>query len=101
MEMKLFPKPIIFLLFILCSGLMLSCSKSDESKTSSTSKGGVSQMKIEQSAFGKTRNGQDVSLFTLQNAAGMKVTLTNYGGIVTSLYAPDRNGNFDDVVVGF
>ena len=89
--MKLFHPSSIFILFILCSSLLLRCSKSDESKTSSTSKGGVSQMKIEQSTFGKTADGQDVALFTLQNAAGMKVTLTNYGGIVTSLYSPDRN----------
>lgn len=99
--MKLFHNPSIFLLFIFCNSLMLRCSKPDESKTSSTSKGGVSQMKIEQSAFGKTAEGQVISLFTLQNAAGMKVTLTNFGGIVSSLFAPDRHGNFDDVVLGF
>jgi aldose 1-epimerase len=58
-------------------------------------------MKTEQSAFGKTAEGQDVSLFTLQNASGMKAALTNYGATVTSLYVPDRNGNFDDVVLGF
>jgi aldose 1-epimerase len=58
-------------------------------------------MKIEQNAFGKTADGQEVSLFTLQNASGMKATLTNYGAIVTSLYVPDRNGNLDDVVLGY
>jgi aldose 1-epimerase len=80
---------------------MLSCTKSDESKTSSTPKEGRHEMKIEQSAFGKTATGQEVSLFTLQNASGMKATITNYGAIVTSLYVPDRNGNFDDVVLGY
>jgi aldose 1-epimerase len=58
-------------------------------------------MKIEQSAFGKTADGQEVTLFTLQTASGMKATITNYGGIITSLYVPDRNGNFDDVVLGY
>jgi aldose 1-epimerase len=91
----------IFLLAALCIVLALSCSKSDESKTSSTQKNGRFEMKIEQSAFGKTTDGQEVSLFALQNASGMKATITNYGGIVTSLYVPDRNGNFDDVVLGY
>jgi len=58
-------------------------------------------MKIEKSVFGKTTDGREVSLFTMQNASGIKVTLTNFGGIVTSLFVPDRNGKFDDVVLGF
>ncbi|MDZ7302381.1 MAG: galactose mutarotase [candidate division KSB1 bacterium] len=58
-------------------------------------------MKIEQSVFGKTTDGQQALLFTLQNASGMKATLTNYGAIVTALYVPDRNGKFDDVVLGY
>ena len=58
-------------------------------------------MMIEPQDFGKTMEGQQVSLFTLQNASGMRATLTDYGATVTSLYAPDRNGDFDDVVLGF
>lgn len=99
--MSIFHQSNTFLLSILYGALALSCSKSDESKTTSKLKDGRYEMKIEQSAFGKATDGQDVSLFTLQNASGMKATLTNYGGIVTSLYVPDRNGNFDDVVLGY
>jgi aldose 1-epimerase len=99
--MNLFHKSIIFLLFMLYGCFMLSCGKPDESKTSSVLKESTYEMKIEQSAFGKTADGQDVSLFALQNASGMKATLTNYGATVISLFAPDRNGNFDDVVFGF
>lgn len=38
--------------------------------------------------------------FTLTNAAGMKVKVTNYGAIITSIVVPDRNGNFADVALG-
>jgi aldose 1-epimerase len=89
------------LLFVLYGCFVFSCGKPDESKTSSTSKEGKHEMKIEQSAFGKTPEGEDASLFTLQNAAGMKAVLTNYGATVISLHTPDRNGNFEDVVLGF
>ncbi len=51
--------------------------------------------------FGKTKDGIPVELYTLTNAAGMKAAITTYGGIVVSLTAPDRNGTFDDVVLGF
>lgn len=51
--------------------------------------------------FGKTADGQPVELFVLTNAKGMQVSITNYGGIVTALSVPDRNGKFADVVLGF
>lgn len=43
---------------------------------------------------------QPVSLYTLTNAGGMTMKVMNYGGIITSLTAPDKNGNFEDVVLG-
>jgi aldose 1-epimerase len=51
--------------------------------------------------FGKTPEGVEVRLYTLQNAHGMRATVTNYGGIVTSLEVPDRAGRPGDVVLGF
>jgi aldose 1-epimerase len=56
---------------------------------------------IVQADFGKTPNGQTAQLFTLVNKKGMRVKLTNYGGIVTSLEVPDRNGKLGDVVLGY
>lgn len=40
-------------------------------------------------------------LFTLRNRAGLEIRITNYGGIVTALLVPDREGRFDDIVLGF
>ncbi|WP_080507596.1 aldose epimerase family protein [Bryobacter aggregatus] len=40
-------------------------------------------------------------VFTLKNKAGMEVTITNYGAIVTSMRVPDKNGKLEDVVLGF
>lgn len=42
-----------------------------------------------------------VSLFTLTNERGFEVSITNYGGAVVSLQAPDRKGTYGDVVFGF
>ena len=46
-------------------------------------------------------NGKPVSLYTLFNKNGMSVDITNYGAKVIRLMAPDRDGKFDDVVLGF
>jgi aldose 1-epimerase len=50
--------------------------------------------------FGST-DGRDVNLYTLKNSDGFEVAITNYGGAVVSLLAPDRTGSFGDVVLGF
>ncbi len=46
-------------------------------------------------------DGEAVSLFTLTNANGMEVKITNYGGIITSVVVPDRDGNLENVTLGF
>lgn len=51
--------------------------------------------------FGTTANGQVVDTYTLTNANGISVTLISYGGTITSLRVPDRNGEMKNVVLGF
>ena len=46
-------------------------------------------------------DGKPVALYTLKNAAGMEVCITNFGGRIVSLMVPDRNGEMRDVVLGF
>jgi aldose 1-epimerase len=58
-------------------------------------------MKLEKQPFGTTEDGTAVDRYTLSNANGMKVQITNYGGIVTSILVPDRNGKLADVVLGY
>jgi len=59
-------------------------------------------MKLTVTPWGSV-DGQDkpVQLFTLENKNGVKVSVTNYGCIVTSIETPDRNGNLADVVLGY
>jgi aldose 1-epimerase len=44
---------------------------------------------------------QGVDLFTLNNRSGMEVKITNYGGIITSIRVPGRDGTMAQVVQGF
>jgi len=55
---------------------------------------------IDKTYFGTTA-GADVYLYTLRNDLGYNVSITTYGGAITSLWAPDRDGNFGDIVLGF
>lgn len=61
----------------------------------------TSEAKIMKQGFGKTQEGATVELYTLRNAKGVQVSITNYGGIITSLVTPDRRGQPGDIVLGF
>lgn len=52
-------------------------------------------------SFGKTKEGKEVFLYTLENSRGVKAAVTNYGANLVSLKVPDRNGVAEDVVLGF
>src|SRR2546423_15141084 len=51
--------------------------------------------------FGTTTRGEAVGVYTLKNAHGLELRVIDYGGIILSLKVPDRNGTFDDVVLGY
>lgn len=55
---------------------------------------------IEKAAFGTLKTGEVVDLYTLKNAAGMTVSIMTYGGAIVKWTAPDRDGKYEDVVLG-
>src|ERR1700677_2292749 len=51
--------------------------------------------------FGKTPEGDVVTLYTLTNKKGMSISIMDYGATIVKIMAPDKNGKLDDVVLGF
>jgi aldose 1-epimerase len=51
--------------------------------------------------FGTLADGRPASLFTLENARGLRVEITDFGGTIVRLLAPDRAGRLADVTLGF
>lgn len=58
-------------------------------------------MGVQQSPFGKLPDGQAIEQYTLTNRHGIVAKIITYGGIVTELHVPDRNGTSADVALGF
>ena len=48
-----------------------------------------------------TADGKEITEYTITNPSGMQVSIINYGGTVTRLMAPDKNGKLGDVVLGY
>ncbi|AWB65563.1 galactose-1-epimerase [Saccharobesus litoralis] len=60
----------------------------------------VPPITVSQQKWGEV-DGQAVYLYTLKNAQGMTVKVSNWGGYVQSILVPDRHGKFEDVILGY
>lgn len=58
-------------------------------------------MNIKKELFGKSNDGKEVMQYTLTNRHNLTVKIITYGGIVTSIQVPDKDGKIDDIVLGF
>ena len=53
------------------------------------------------SDFGTTSKGENASLYTMKNKNGMTAAVSDYGAVLVKVLVPDRDGNMQDVVLGY
>ncbi len=85
----------LFILLSLISLIFAACQTTKIKKTIKFSE------KITKKTFGKLKNGQVIDIYTLENKNGLKTSIITYGAIQVSLFVPDKNGKFDDIVLGY
>lgn len=56
---------------------------------------------VKKEDYGKTSEGKSVEQFILTNSKGAEAKIITFGGIVTSLKMPDKNGKFGQIVLGY
>ncbi|MEM1119264.1 MAG: aldose epimerase family protein [Bacteroidota bacterium] len=86
---------LVFVLFLVACG-----SDSTIKKEAAPPPDPQAGLAVTSSVFGQTPEGT-AYLYTLSNKNGMKVAISNYGGIVQAIEVPDKDGNIADVVLGF
>lgn len=84
-------------ILIITSMLLSNCSQKQNQENQTMDSTAVKA--IEKAPFGKLPDGSIADVYTLANANGMEVKITNYGGTVLSLTAPDKNGTFANVTL--
>ena len=57
-------------------------------------------VEISRESYGEVE-GKPVDRYTLVNRHGLRVEVLNYGGTIRAVWAPDRDGQFANVVLGF
>lgn len=85
----------VLLLAGIFSFVAVSCNNAGSSEKSTAVKAGVTQ-----TSWGEF-DGKKVELYTLVNHNGDTVTISSYGGTITSFVVPDKNGNHSSVIIGF
>lgn len=91
----------VLLLFAASATIFMQCNSKTEQKDMADTVKVQSNTKVSAAPFGVMPDGTAVSAFTLVNKNNMTMKVINYGGIIVSLTAPDKNGNFEDVVLGY
>ena len=88
------------LLFASIAVAVMSCNNSSNQSASTTDSSNQNKTGITEKPFGNT-DGQAITEYTLTNANGMQLSIINYGGTITKLTAPGKDGKFGDVVLGY
>ncbi len=96
-------QPYLICFVFLLTLLNLGCKENKKENQSSMETTDAQQGKeyFEKTSFGKMPDGQTVEKYTLRNASGMEIDVITYGGIITRWTAPDKNGSYEDIVLGF
>lgn len=79
------------LMAVACAAMFVSCAQKSEDT-------GVELMKTED--FQAVVDGKETSLYTLK-AGDLVMQVTDFGGRVVSLWIPDKDGKYEDVVLGY
>jgi aldose 1-epimerase len=84
---------IFFFALALCAAAVVSSPLSGQTQKSSA--------RVEKRPFGKLADGTVIDLYTLTNKHGLQAQISNFGGAVVALKAPDARGQMADVVLGY
>ena len=88
-------------LFVILASINIQCKEEEKKEDSINEENTTQKTMIEKSEFGTTEDSINVEKYTLKNANGMEMDVITYGGRITSLKVPNKEGTMDNVVLGF
>ena len=83
--------PLLLGAIFLCAFTFSACSSSSVEKGPSLAK----------EKWGQLADDTIVSLYTLENANGMRVKISDFGALLVAIEVPDKNGQLADVALGY
>ena len=89
------------LALVFFSILNLQCKPEKKKEAVETETIVTKNVTIEKHDFGETPEKEKVALYTLKNTNGIEINIMTYGGIITSLKTPNKDGVSEDIVLGY
>ena len=86
---------------LLCFAIINVQCKNKQKETNTVMEEPEKLVTISKEAYGKTADSIAVDKYTLKNSKGMEIDIITYGGIITKWTAPDKNNNYQDIVLGY
>ena len=83
------------------ASMNVQCKGDKKVEDTATEAKATEAVTIVKSEYGKTEKGEKVDSYKLKNQKGMEVDIITYGGIITSLKVPNKDGKSEEVVLGF
>ena len=88
--------------FVLAALFLFACGGNKENNDDKMeTQNNFNHVTMNEADFTQTLPGGEVKLYRLKNKNGLEMEVTNFGARVVSVFAPDREGNFDDIVLGY
>ena len=81
--------------------LSVQCKSEKKADVSESQAEVKKEVSISKEPYGITADSIPVDKYVMKNSKGMEITVITYGGIITSWTAPDKNGAYSDVVLGY
>ena len=91
----------IALFTLLSATMLISCKEEKKEDKMTEQTAPAKKSSIEKSDYATTAEGVKIEKYTLTNANGMKAEVITLGGDIISLTAPDKDGKFEDIVLGY
>ncbi|WP_179021862.1 aldose epimerase family protein [Winogradskyella forsetii] len=87
--------------FAFIASVNIQCKESKKEETTEKEESMVEEnLPIVKSEFGKTNDSTSVQQYTLKNSNGVELNVITYGGRITSLKVPNKDGKLENVVLG-
>ncbi|MDR7369681.1 aldose epimerase family protein [Flavobacterium aquidurense] len=81
--------------------ISVQCKSDKKADTETVASDKKDVVSIEKSAYGTTAKGEKVDSYKLKNQNGMEVDIITFGGRITDLKVPNKEGVSENVVTGF
>jgi len=99
--MKTSRRFLYYLLLIAIGFVFTQCKNAKKEQATETEIMASEQPSVTKSEFGKMPDSTIVEKYTLKNSNGMTMDVITYGGIITSWTAPNKEGVYEDIVLGY